>query len=124
MFAYEKDWTGFDIALRADSESIFMGSERNMLVSAPFDLTALPPEEDLELRIFIDKFLVEVFVNDRQALVGSHMDWQGKPTLHVSKIHWPAASPLAIKELTTWEIEPTNQGLLEARENPIWKMEE
>jgi hypothetical protein len=51
------------------------------------------------------------------------MNWQGKPTLHAFKHSWPASSPLVIKEITTWRIEPTNQGLLEARDNPICKVE-
>ena len=36
---------------------------------APFELRA---GEDLELRVFIDKNMIEVFANDRQALVASH----------------------------------------------------
>jgi sucrose-6-phosphate hydrolase SacC (GH32 family) len=119
----DENWKGFQIGLRPDSKSIVLGSGMGSDVSAPFDLSTLPPDEDLELRIFVDKFLVEVFVNDRQALVGSHMNWQGKPTLHAFKHSWPASSPLVIKEITTWRIEPTNQGLLKARDNPIWKVE-
>jgi beta-fructofuranosidase len=38
-------------------------------VNAPF---ALKEGEDLSLRVFIDKNLVEVFANDRQAAVAAH----------------------------------------------------
>ena len=37
--------------------------------TAPFDL---PQREDLQLRIFIDRRIVEVFANDRQAIFKQH----------------------------------------------------
>lgn len=37
---------------------------------APFELKA---RKDLNLRIFIDRSLVEIFINDRQAIVQMHL---------------------------------------------------
>ena len=36
---------------------------------APFAVADLAPGEDVELRIFIDKYLIELFANGRQAVV-------------------------------------------------------
>lgn len=57
----------------ADAMTILTGSGREGLKvgnrDAPFELAA---GEDLTLRVFIDKNLVEVFANDRQAVVDAH----------------------------------------------------
>ena len=54
---------GIESCLRAESKTLRVGS-----VHAPF---ALKKGEDLALRVFIDKNLVEVFANDRQAAVAA-----------------------------------------------------
>ena len=48
---------------------------------APFAVADLPAGEDIRLRIFVDKYLVEVFVNDRQALVACDMDYRAARNL-------------------------------------------
>jgi sucrose-6-phosphate hydrolase SacC (GH32 family) len=52
---------GFPITLKPQSRVFSMGD-----ITPPIDLS---PEEDVTLRIFLDKTMVEVFVNDRQAAV-------------------------------------------------------
>jgi sucrose-6-phosphate hydrolase SacC (GH32 family) len=52
---------GVRVAVMAESKILRVGT-----VNAPFELN---PGEDLTLRVFIDKNLVEVFANDRQAAV-------------------------------------------------------
>ena len=54
---------GLRIAVMAESKTLVVGK-----VAAPFELKA---GEDLTLRVFIDKNLVEVFANDRQAAVAA-----------------------------------------------------
>jgi len=54
---------GLRIAYVPESKLLQVGS-----VPAPFELK---PGEDLTLRVFIDKNLVEVFANDRQAAVAA-----------------------------------------------------
>ncbi|MEI7900182.1 MAG: GH32 C-terminal domain-containing protein [bacterium] len=54
---------GVRVAVLAESKTLRVGT-----VHAPFELK---PGEDLTLRIFIDKNLVEVFANDRQAAVSA-----------------------------------------------------
>ena len=60
----DKDGNGFPITIKPESNILTMGD-----IKPPF---ALKKGEDLNLRIFLDKGLVEVFVNDRQAAVYMH----------------------------------------------------
>jgi sucrose-6-phosphate hydrolase SacC (GH32 family) len=79
----------------------------------------MPAGEDVELRIFVDKYLVEVFANDRQAMIAAHMDYQNKTGLD----GYTFGAPTAIKKLEIWKLKPTNQGFLEARKNRTWMQE-
>ena len=54
-------------------------------VEAPFFEDDLLESEDLEIPIFIDKYLIEVIVNDRQAVVGAFMDYN---SLNLGPIHY------------------------------------
>lgn len=56
--------TGLPIVFRPETGSVRVGA-----TEAPFAVADLPADEDLELRVFIDHDLIEVFVSDRQALV-------------------------------------------------------
>ncbi|MCX6926865.1 MAG: GH32 C-terminal domain-containing protein, partial [Verrucomicrobia bacterium] len=55
---------GFPIAFEPGKNSLTLGETR-----VPF---ALKPTENLELRVFLDKNIIEVFVNDRQAALAPH----------------------------------------------------
>ncbi len=60
----DKDGKGFPITIMPQSKVMTMGD-----IKPPFELKK---GEDLNLRIFLDKSMVEVFVNDRQAAVYMH----------------------------------------------------
>ena len=93
------------------------GALRVGSTEAPFSIADLPAGEDVELRIFVDKYLVEVFANDRQALLTSHQAYAGKPDLTAFTV----GAPTTIKKLEMWKLKPTNQGFLEAQKNRIWE---
>ena len=57
----DDECNGFPITIRPASKTLAMGE-----IQAPFELQE---QEDLQLRIFLDKGMVEVFLNDRQAAV-------------------------------------------------------
>ena len=84
---------------------------------APFKVADLPVGEDVELRIFIDNYLVEVFAAGRQAMVAADLDWQDASGFDAYA--WGA--PTTIKKVEIWKVKPTNQGYLEARGNRIWE---
>jgi sucrose-6-phosphate hydrolase SacC (GH32 family) len=86
---------------------------------APFKVSDLPAGESVELRIFIDKYFVEVFVNNRQAVVAADMNWQDASGFDA----YSFAKPTTIKKVEIWKMKPTNQGYLEARENRIWEID-
>ena len=92
------------------------GTLRIGTTEAPFAVTDLPEGEDIELRIFIDKYLVEVFVNDRQAVVGAHMDYRSANGLNA----YTYGDPTTIRQVEIWKLKSTNQGFFGALESRIW----
>lgn len=105
------DGRGLPIMVRPETGTLRVGT-----TDAPFAVADLPPGDDLELRVFIDKYVVEVFANDRQALFASYTDYRGRTGLDAFTV----GAPTAIEKITIWKLRPTNQGLLEARTHPIW----
>jgi len=89
------------------------------MTEAPFAVANLPENEDMVLRIFIDKYLVEVFVNDCQAIVAAHMDYAAANGLKA----YTFGGPTRLQKVEIWKLKPTNQGFLEARQNRIWECE-
>jgi sucrose-6-phosphate hydrolase SacC (GH32 family) len=70
----DKDGKGFPITIKPESKVLAMGK-----IKPPFELRK---DEDLNLRIFLDKSMVEVFVNDRQAAV--YMQQHDKENVGIS----------------------------------------
>jgi sucrose-6-phosphate hydrolase SacC (GH32 family) len=64
VYCDQQGRNGFPIVVELASKTLRLGD-----TEAPFDLHA---GEDLELRVFIDKNMIEVFANERQAVVASH----------------------------------------------------
>ena len=84
---------------------------------APFAVADLPGDESVELRIFIDKYLVEVFVNGRQAMVAAHLDWQA----HRGIDAYTYGTATTFEKIQIWKLKPTNEGYHVARKNRIWQ---
>jgi sucrose-6-phosphate hydrolase SacC (GH32 family) len=111
LFA-DEDGNGLTIALRPDTGTLRVGT-----TEAPFNLVDLPEDEDVELRIFVDKYLVEVFANNRQAVLAAHMDYAGKTGLDAFTV----GATTELKSLELWKLKPTNQGFLEAQNDRSWE---
>jgi len=103
---------GLPILLRPE-----MGVLRVGEVEAPFAVADLPEGEDVELRIFVDKYLVEVFANGRQAVLAAQMDGRKKRGLDAFTV----GAPTTLKKVEVWRVEPTNQGFFEARKKRVWE---
>jgi len=83
---------GFTISCGKASKTLTIG-----YISPPFELKK---GEDLTLRVFIDKSMIEVFANDRQAAVAWH---EYKPDdLHVSL--FSKGGDLKVKNVTAWKM--------------------
>lgn len=103
---------GLPVLLRPETGTLRVGT-----VEAPFAVADLPPGEPVELRIFMDRYLVEVFANSRQAVVAAEVgprDGNGIDAFTVG-------APTTFKTVELWKIRPTNQGFLEARKNHNWE---
>jgi hypothetical protein len=98
--------------VRPETGTLRVGS-----MEAPFSVTDLPPGEDFELRIFIDRYLVEVFASGHQAMIAAYMDYRGKTGLDA----YSFTVPTTIKKFEIWKLKPTNQGYFEALRNRIWE---
>jgi len=103
---------GLPILFRPETGTLRVGN-----TEAPFSLSSLPLGENINLRIFIDKYLVEVFANDRQAIVASHEDYLDKPDFNAFTV----GAPLTLKKIEIWKLKSTNQGFREAQKNRIWE---
>ena len=117
----------FGVQLFADGSSeglpiVFLPEYSKLRVGnteAPFSVSELDDGEDLVLRIFIDKYLVEVFVNDRQAAVASYMNFQSASNVRGYSFH----ESTIFRQLEIWRLRATNQGFFEARDNRIWEVD-
>jgi sucrose-6-phosphate hydrolase SacC (GH32 family) len=103
---------GLPIVLRPETGTLRVGT-----AEAPFAVADLPPGEDLELRIYVDKYLVEVFANQRQAMLAMYADYLGGRDLETFTV----GTPTTIKRVEMWRLSPTNQGFRQAQQNPIWE---
>ena len=94
----EKGNDGFDIVMGKDKKTIKFAN-----VNPPFELNE---GEDLTLRIFIDKNLVEIFANDRQAAAYSHKYIRQNPNISI----FTNDSNLLIEELNAWKMKSIYDG--------------
>jgi beta-fructofuranosidase len=82
---------------------IISGANRKTLGVGPIDPPfELRDGEDLTLRIFIDKNMVEVFANDRQAAVVAHEQIMSDPGIRL----FSEDRDVVVKEAITWKMKP------------------
>ncbi len=89
---------GFSISSGAGSATLTVD-----YIKPPFQLQE---HEDLTLRIFIDKSMIEVFANDRQAAVA----WHEYPPERVHVSLFAKGGDLAVKKVTAWKMKSIYQG--------------
>ena len=83
---------GLPIALSRENKNLTVG-----YINPPFELK---DGEDLTLRIFIDKSMIEVFANDRQAAVAWH-EYEPQDT-HISL--FSHGGDITIKSINAWKM--------------------
>jgi sucrose-6-phosphate hydrolase SacC (GH32 family) len=88
----EKGEGGISITAGANHNTLSIGS-----INPPFKLK---DGENLTLRIFIDKNLVEVFANDRQAAAYASKEIREKPGFSF----YTNDKSLVIREVNTWKM--------------------
>ena len=90
---------GLRIGVNAESKALQVGT-----VNAPFELAE---GEELELRVFIDKNLVEVFANGRQAALSALETFTAE---HVYARLFTVGSDLHVDTVTTWKMKTIYDG--------------
>lgn len=103
---------GVPIYFQPNNRTIRVGG-----TEAPFAIDDLSADEDVDLRIFIDKYLVEVFVNGRQAVVTADLQWQSANRFEA----YAWGTPITISKVNIWKVRPTNEGYQKARTTRIWE---
>jgi sucrose-6-phosphate hydrolase SacC (GH32 family) len=111
LFAGEK-LEGLPIVFKPETGTVRVGG-----TEAPFSVSELPDGEDLSLRLFIDKYLVEIFINDRQALVSAHLDSGDRKGLN----GYSFGDPVTVKKIEVWKLRSTNQGFIKAMQDRKWE---
>lgn len=78
--------------------------------------------EYLKLHIFVDKFLVEVFANDRKSVVTYYDRILSKSSRDVVVKTHSFSRPMRIDSFKMWSLKPCNQGFLQAQlAKPPWE---
>ncbi len=90
----DKDGKGFPVTIRPERKVLTMGN-----IAPPFELAE---GEDLHLRIFLDKSMVEVFVNDRQAAV--YMSPHDKANVGIRL--FSTGGDINVSEVKAWKMKP------------------
>jgi len=89
---------GVRVAVLTESKTLRVGT-----VNAPFELK---PGEDLTLRIFVDKNLVEVFANDRQAAVSASKYVPENLAVRL----FSQGGETIVKQVKGWKMKPIHAG--------------
>jgi len=90
-----------DRKLKVDTKRSGLSFGEKVIEEAPLELGV---DEPLELRIFIDKSIIEVYANDKQAI--ARMIY---PTLKGTGIHaFSEGGKVTIREAKSWELSPSN----------------
>jgi len=87
---------GIDVVVEPGSKTIKLGA-----TTAPFELT---PGEDIQLRIFVDRRIIEVFANDRQAVFKQH----AYEPEEVGVCLFSEGGRMQVKEVKGWMMQPSN----------------
>ena len=92
LLADDRGQSGISIVTGAERKSLRVGT-----IEAPFQVG---PDEDLTLRVFIDKNLVEVFAGDRQAAVFAHKHIRDNPNIRL----FAGGGDAVVKSAKAWKL--------------------
>jgi len=111
----KKGKKGFPIIFQPERKTILVGN-----TEAPFSIDDIKNQKFLEIIVFVDKFLIEVFVNNVQSVVGSFLNYKINNYISV----YSFGSSLFIDSINIWNLKAANSGYKKAKKNTIWKIKE
>lgn len=100
--------------------ALFASADRNTMEQLasqkrqPGNVRSQAPE-DVVVRIYIDRQVVEMFVNNRQAIIAHHRNYHGQPSLNAFAI----GAATILKKVEVWQTRPANAGFLKAMKDRI-----
>ena len=83
----------------------------------PFNYDLVSTKPVFDLRIFVDKYLVEVFFDEYLFASAIYLDYIKGNEFRV----YAYGNNLNINTIEFWQLQKCNQGFLEAKENLIWQ---
>jgi beta-fructofuranosidase len=90
-----------DKKLKFDTRRSGLGYGRKMIEEAPFELRNGEP---LNLKIYIDRSVIEVYANDRQAIARMVYPTLGGRGVSI----FAKGGTVKVKNINTWELSPAN----------------
>ena len=106
---------GFPIIFEPELKSILVGSTK-----ASLDFQNLYKTKNIEITIFIDHFLIEVFINDIQSVVGIYEKFENKNQINAYSFN----GSFIIEKILIWKLKKINSGYKKAKKNKIWRVKE
>ena len=97
---------GLDVVVNPEAKTLQIGA-----TTAPLELK---DGEEIQLRIFIDRSVIEVFANDRQAVVWQHVYEAGD----VGVCLFSEGKAMEISEVKSWQMKPVNGDSVKAPKQP------
>ena len=98
-----------------ESKSILVGSTK-----ASLDFLNLYKTKNIEITIFIDHFLIEVFINNLQSIVGIYEKYENKNKINAYSFN----GSITIEKMIIWKLKKINTGYIKAKKNKIWHVKE
>ncbi len=95
VYCNKEGLAGFPITIELASKLLRLGP-----VKVPFELKI---GETVDLRVFLDKSMIEVFVNDRQAAVASHKAAPADQNIRL----FSKGGDIVVKDVTGWKVKST-----------------
>ena len=105
-------YSGFQIIFSRESNCIHLGKK-----TIPFNFDLVSSKSIFDLRIFVDKYLIEVFFDGYSFGSAIYFDYVKGNDFFI----YAYGKVLNINTIEFWKLKRCNQGLLEARENLIWQ---
>jgi len=122
---HKKSWNTLtldDVIEKKNKKQKFIKSKTDLLrnLNRYVDMILIDKTKNIEITIFIDHFLIEVFINNIQSVVGICENFENKNQINAYSFN----GPFIIEKLLIWKLKKINSGYKKAKKNKIWRVKE